>query len=205
MNISEEIKAKMPLIKKLLFGSAEKFVDAKLVDGTIIRIEPEAAVGGTVQVIGADGELMPAPDAQHQLEDGSVIATEGGLILEVIAAPEKHEDKPEDMEAAPAAPAPLNMDDIQKAVMGKVASQISERINNMKFANEADVVALKKENADLKNAVNELADLFEKFVSIPAEQPTKKVENYFKTDEKPSDNIDRWLQMRSKKKQSKNN
>lgn len=200
MNISEQIKEKMPLIKKLLFGSAEKFVDAKLVDGTIIRIEPEVAVGGTVQVIGADGELLPAPDAQHQLEDGSVVTTEGGLILEVIAAPAAPAEKPEDMEAAPAAPAapaPLNMDDIQKAVMGKVASQISERINNMKFASEADVVALKK-------AVNELADLFEKFVAIPTEQPTKKVENYFKTDEKPSDNIDRWLQMRSKKNQSKN-
>jgi hypothetical protein len=199
MNISEEIKAKMPAIKKLLFGSVQKFVDAKLVDGTIVRIEPEVAVGATVQVIGADGELLPAPDAQHQLEDGSVVSTEGGLILEVIAAPAAPAEKPEDMEAAPAAPqtpAPLNMDDIQKAVMGKVASQISERINNMKFASEADV-------ADLKKAVNELADLFEKFVATPTEQPTKKVENYFKTDE-PNDNLNKWLQLRSTKKQSKN-
>lgn len=199
MNISEEIKAKMPAIKKLLFGSVQKFVDAKLVDGTIVRIEPEVAVGATVQVIGADGELLPAPDAQHQLEDGSVVSTEGGLILEVIAAPAAPAEKPEDMEAAPAAPqtpAPLNMDDIQKAVMGKVASQISERINNMKFASEADVT-------DLKKAVNELADLFEKFVATPTEQPTKKVENYFKTDE-PNDNLNKWLQLRSTKKQSKN-
>ena len=199
MNISEEIKAKMPAIKKLLFGSVQKFVDAKLVDGTIVRIEPEVAVGATVQVIGADGELLPAPDAQHQLEDGSVVSTEGGLILEVIAAPAAPAEKPEDMEAAPDAPqtpAPLNMDDIQKAVMGKVASQISERINNMKFASEADVT-------DLKKAVNELADLFEKFVATPTEQPTKKVENYFKTDE-PNDNLNKWLQLRSTKKQSKN-
>jgi hypothetical protein len=198
MNISEEIKAKMPAIKKLLFGSVQKFVDAKLVDGTIVRIEPEVAVGATVQVIGADGELLPAPDAQHQLEDGSVVSTEGGLILEVIAAPVKEIEVEEVMDAAPAAPAPpqLNMEDIQKAVMGKVASQISERINNMKFASEADVT-------DLKKAVNELADLFEKFVATPTEQPTKKVENYFKTDE-PNDNLNKWLQLRSIKKQSKN-
>ena len=198
MNISEEIKAKMPAIKKLLFGTAQKFVDAKLVDGTIVRIEPEVAVGATVQVIGADGELLPAPDAQHQLEDGSVVSTEGGMILEVIAAPVKEIEVEEVMDAAPAAPAPpqLNMEDIQKAVMGKVASQISERINNMKFASEADV-------ADLKKAVNELADLFEKFVATPTELPTKKVENYFKTDE-PNDNLNKWLQLRSTKKQSKN-
>jgi hypothetical protein len=81
--------------------------------------------------------------------------------------------------------------------MGKVASQISERINNMKFASEADVT-------DLKKAVNELADLFEKFVATPTEQPTKKVENYFKTDEQPNDNLNKWLQLRSTKKQSKN-
>jgi hypothetical protein len=41
MNISEMVVAKMPQIKKLLFSekTAEAFVDAKLVDGTIIRYE----------------------------------------------------------------------------------------------------------------------------------------------------------------------
>jgi hypothetical protein len=196
MNISEEIKAKMPLIKKLLFGSVEKFIDAKLVDGTLVRIEPELAIGSMVQVIGADGELLPAPDAQHQLEDGSVVVTEGGLILEVIAAPEVVEEVDEVMEAAPVAPAPsFNMDDIQKAVMGKVAGAITERINNLKFASVNEVATLRKENADLKNAVSELADLFEKFVATPTEQPTKKVPNYFKTEE-PNDNLNKWLAMR---------
>jgi hypothetical protein len=196
MNISEEIKAKMPLIKKLLFGSVEKFIDAKLVDGTLVRIEPELAIGSMVQVIGADGELLPAPDAQHQLEDGSVVVTEGGLILEVIAAPEVVEEVDKVMEAAPVAPAPsFNMDDIQKAVMGKVAGAITERINNLKFASVNEVATLRKENADLKNAVSELADLFEKFVATPTEQPTKKVPNYFKTEE-PNDNLNKWLAMR---------
>lgn len=196
MNISEEIKAKMPLIKKLLFGSVEKFIDAKLVDGTLVRIEPELAIGSMVQVIGADGELLPAPDAQHQLEDGSVVVTEGGLILEVIAAPEVVEEVDKVMEAAPVAPAPsFNMEDIQKAVMGKVAGAITERINNLKFASVNEVATLRKENADLKNAVSELADLFEKFVATPTEQPTKKVPNYFKTEE-PNDNLNKWLAMR---------
>jgi len=199
MNISEEIKAKMPLIKKLLFGSVEKFIDAKLVDGTLVRIEPELAIGSMVQVIGADGELLPAPDAQHQLEDGSVVVTEGGLILEVIAAPAAPVVEPEDMGAEPNAPAPaqpqLNMEDIQKAVMGKVAGAITERINNLKFASVNEVATLRKENADLKNAVSELADLFEKFVATPTEQPTKKVPNYFKTEE-PNDNLNKWLAMR---------
>jgi len=199
MNISEEIKAKMPLIKKLLFGNVEKFIDAKLVDGTLVRIEPEVAVGAMVQVIGADGELLPAPDAQHQLEDGSVVVTEGGLILEIIAAPEEVVEVEEVMEAAPVASAPsFNMEDIQKAVMGKVAGAITERINNLKFASVNEVATLRKENADLKSAVSELASLFEKFVATPTEQPTKKVANYFKTEE-PNDNLNKWLAMRKPK------
>jgi len=199
MNISEEIKAKMPAIKKLLFGSVEKFIDAKLVDGTLVRIEPDVAVGSMVQVIGADGELLPAPDAQHQLEDGSVVVTEGGLILEIIAAPEEVVEVAEVMEAAPVASAPsFNMEDIQKAVMGKVAGAITERINNLKFASVNEVATLRKENADLKSAVSELASLFEKFVATPTEQPTKKVANYFKTEE-PNDNLNKWLAMRKPK------
>jgi hypothetical protein len=177
----------------------EKFIDAKLVDGTLVRIEPEVAVGAMVQVIGADGELLPAPDAQHQLEDGSVVVTEGGLILEIIAAPEEVVEVDEVMEAAPAAPAPsFNMEDIQKAVMGKVAGAITERINNLKFASVNEVATLRKENADLKSAVSELASLFEKFVATPTEQPTKKVANYFKTEE-PNDNLNKWLAMRKPK------
>jgi hypothetical protein len=86
-------------------------------------------------------------------------------FLEVIAAPEVVEEVDEVMEAAPVAPAPsFNMEDIQKAVMGKVAGAITERINNLKFASVNEVATLRKENADLKNAVSELADLFEKFV-----------------------------------------
>ena len=40
MNISELVGSKLPEIKKLLFSETteEAFVDAKLVDGTIVRV-----------------------------------------------------------------------------------------------------------------------------------------------------------------------
>ena len=82
--------------------------------------------------------------------------------------------------------------------MGKVAGAITERINNLKFASVNEVATLRKENADLKSAVSELASLFEKFVATPTEQPTKKVANYFKTEE-PNDNLNKWLAMRKPK------
>ncbi len=60
MNISELVGDKLPEIKNLLFGAEETeateetveaaFLDAKLVDGTIVRIEPAVEVGAVVKV-----------------------------------------------------------------------------------------------------------------------------------------------------------
>jgi hypothetical protein len=199
MNLEQTIKEKLGDIKKLLFATELKFEDAKLIDGTLVRIEPEVAVGALVQVIGADGELLPAPDAAHQLEDGSVVTTEGGLIVEIVPAPEG-DVVVEEMEVAPNAPtlAPpkpaFNMDEIQAAVMAKINASIGDRINNLKFASVAEVAALKAENENLKKAVNEMADLFEKFATTPTAEPTKPVKNYFKKE--PTDGLDRWLALR---------
>jgi hypothetical protein len=54
MNISELVGKKLPEIKKLLFSETteEAFVDAKLVDGTIVRVEPALEIGASVAVIG---------------------------------------------------------------------------------------------------------------------------------------------------------
>ena len=55
--LREKITAKLSAIKKVL---AEEEIpvameDAKLVDGTIVRIEPAIEIGATVQVISEDG------------------------------------------------------------------------------------------------------------------------------------------------------
>ena len=197
MNLEQTIKEKLGDIKKLLFATELKFEDAKLIDGTLVRIEPEVAIGALVQVIGADGELLPAPDAAHQLEDGSVVTTEAGLITEIIPAPEA-EIVVEEMEVAPNAPtlAPqkpaFNIDEIQAAVMAKINASIGDRINNLKFENEA----IKADNANLRKAVNEMADLFEKFATTPTATPTKAVKNYFKKED--ANGLDRWLETRKK-------
>jgi hypothetical protein len=197
MNLEQTIKEKLGDIKKLLFAMALKFEDAKLIDGTLVRIEPEVAIGALVQVIGADGELLPAPDAAHQLEDGSVVTTETGLITEIIPAPEA-EIVVEEMEVAPNAPTlaaqkpAFNMDEIQAAVMAKINASIGDRINNLKFENEA----IKADNANLRKAVNEMADLFEKFATTPTETPTKAVKNYFKKED--ANGLNRWLETRKK-------
>lgn len=184
-------------IKKLLFADAQKFVEATLVDGTLVSVEPALEVGAVVSVIGDGGEMLPAPDASHELQDGTVVVTEGGLIVEIVAVTEEPA-APAEAAAEPNKPAALSVDDIQAKVMAKVSQSIAERINSMKFAAAKDVAALKKENAELKKALGELADVFEAFATAPVAEPKKKVNNPFKS-ETPNDNIDRWLAMRKQK------
>jgi preprotein translocase subunit YajC len=199
MDIQERVKGKLAEIKKLLFNDeqAQKFVEATLVDGTVVSVEPALEVGAVVSVIGDGGEMLPAPDASHELQDGTLVVTEGGIIVEIVAVAEAPA-APAEAAAEPNKPAALSVDDIQAAVMQKVSQSIAERINSMKFAAAKDVAALKKENGELKKALGELADVFEAFATAPVDEPKKKVSNPFKADA-PNGNIDRWLAMRKQK------
>lgn len=59
--------------------SATTAVEAKeatLKDGTKVSIE-----GDKVFVVAADGTKTPAPDAEHELADGTKVKTAGGVIV----------------------------------------------------------------------------------------------------------------------------
>lgn len=66
----------------------EIFVEAKLKDGTVVKVEGDSlAEGAAVKVV---TEEMPdgiaAPDGVHMLEDGTEIETNGGMIVSVKEA-----------------------------------------------------------------------------------------------------------------------
>ena len=61
----------------------ELFVDAKLVDGTAIKVSGEGLVeGAKVMVVTEEGEI-PAPDGVHELEDGTKVETKEGIISKI--------------------------------------------------------------------------------------------------------------------------
>ena len=68
-------------IKKLL--GLIKFENSKMADGTLLQWEGELAEGTAINVIGEDGNSIPAEDATHTLEDGSKITTVGGLVTKI--------------------------------------------------------------------------------------------------------------------------
>ena len=175
MNISEIVGAKLPEIKKLLFSETteEAFVDAKLVDGTIIRYE-SLEIGATLSVVGEDGEIVAAPDGQHELESGEVVRTEEGVIVEVLE-PEaeeveeeaKDEEKEEEMSAEVPA---FDADAFKLDIMNSVATLIQSEVE--KFAKNDKV-------SDIEKAVSLMTDIVEKMAATPKEAPSKKVANPF--------------------------
>ncbi len=61
---------------------AAEVKETTLKDGTKIVIE-----GDMVSVVAADGTKTPAPDAEHELADGTKVKTMGGKIVVDAAAP----------------------------------------------------------------------------------------------------------------------
>jgi len=192
--LRERVTAKLSAIKKVLAEEqapeAVALEDAKLIDGTIVRIEPAIEIGATVQVISEDGSLMDARDTEHELESGDVIKTEGGVIIEIIPIEAPVEDVVEEemSEEAPViaeVPKGLNVEELTNNVMNKLNEAIVAKINNLKFASVKEVASLKAENKILKESMTELIDIVQKFAGTPTQEPKKKPYNPF-ADKEPS-------------------
>ena len=173
MNISELVGKKLPEIKKLLFSETteEAFVDAKLVDGTIVRVEPALKIGASVAVIGEDGETVPAPNKEHELESGEVVRTEGGVIVEIMT-PEPVEEEAEEVEEEMASEEKFDAEGFKADILSAVSELIKSEIAAAQFAKTEKVT-------DIEKAVGLITDIVEKMAATPKEEPTKKVPNPF--------------------------
>ena len=173
MNISELVGKKLPEIKKLLFSETteEAFVDAKLVDGTIVRVEPALEIGASVAVIGEDGETVPAPDGEHELESGEVVRTEGGVIVEIMT-PEPVEEEAEEVEEEMASEEKFDAEGFKADILSAVSELIESKIAEAQFAKTEKV-------SDIEKAVGLITDIVEKMAATPKEEPSKKVANPF--------------------------
>jgi hypothetical protein len=174
MNISELVGKKLPEIKKLLFSETteEAFVDAKLVDGTIVRVEPALEIGASVAVVGEDAEVVPAPDGEHELESGEVVRTEGGVIVEIMTPEPVAEEAEEEKEEEMAAEEKFDAEGFKADILSAVSELIKSEIAAAQFAKTEKVT-------DIEKAVGLITDIVEKMAATPKEEPSKKVANPF--------------------------
>jgi hypothetical protein len=102
-------------------GDEKEFGNAKLADGTIVQWEGELTEGTALLVVAEDGNTLPAPDAQHELEDGTLVTTLGGLVT-VIQPKEKEEELAEVEVEVP----PAMTEDVVQAVIDAIAPIVAE-------------------------------------------------------------------------------
>jgi len=170
MNISELVGAKLPEIKKLLFSETEeKFEDAKLADGTIVRYE-SLEIGAALSVVGEDGEIVPAPDGEHELESGDIVRTEGGVIVEIMSPEPLAEEAEQEEEMA--AEEKFDSEGFKADILSAVSELIKSEIAAAQFAKTEKV-------SDIEKAVGLITDIVEKMAATPKEEPSKKVANPF--------------------------
>ena len=137
----------------------EIFIEAKLKDGTIVKVEGDGlAEGAAVKVITEDmPDGIAAPDGVHMLEDGSEIETKEGLIVSIKEAIKEGDaevdasvdEMPEDVDGGD--PIQIELMEMLKDFMKKMAEKMSQMENKM-YSVENEFNAFKKEPAAKKIA-----------------------------------------------------
>jgi ATP-dependent protease ClpP protease subunit len=122
--MNSKIKNALSAIKAMLEGSKAEMIELK--DGSTVNIMGEIAVGSLV----TDEAGEPVADAVHELADGSLITTVGGMITE-ITAPEIVVE--EDVEALKTANAALTAEiEELKAQNSAFESEVMEEMKALK-------------------------------------------------------------------------
>jgi len=145
---------------KSVFADAEveettegNFAEATLVDGTIVKWEGELADGTALVVVMPEGEVA-APDGIHELSDGTIVETAGGLVVNIEAAGEQKKEEEEEMYDNEFTIEQLS-EMIEKSV-SKYAEAFTASLEAIKSENET----LRTELASVKSAKEELKNEF---------------------------------------------
>lgn len=129
----------------------EIFIDAKLVDGTVVKVAGDGLVEGAKVVVVTGDSEVPAPDATHELEDGTKIETKDGVIVKVIEAPQMEAPELE----KPAIDAPMGMSTEMFDMLKEFITKCSEKMAEMEQSYSSlknEFNAFKKEPAAKKIA-----------------------------------------------------
>jgi hypothetical protein len=149
-----------------------QMTDYILQDGTKISCD-KLAIGGTVTLNGA-----PAPDGDHQLQDGTIIQTAAGIITEISSPAEEAQDQEVNSDLA-MVPQPAATPEVTLA-------PVHEKMAKM----EADMAAittkcqkLEETMANHAEGMKKMIGMVEQMAKAPIADPAAKVSNQY-TNEK---------------------
>ena len=195
MNLKEGIEKLKGLIEKFNvepIATKQSFTEAKLMDGvTIVQYDAEELEQGVpVNVVTPEG-ILPMPDGNYVMEDGSKLHVMGGLV----AVYEKAEELPEGETIAPVAveeatPATGEME-VKTAPKRVIKSQVEEHIFSLELEGfepiKVDFSSMFKslvdENKALKDINKEMFGIVKAISNEPSVAPTEKVNKPFSVKE----------------------
>jgi len=151
---------------KMDFAKVEKFNSAKLADGTEVMWDGELAEGTAIMVVAEDGNQMPAPDAAHELEDGTIVTTVGGLVtsIEPKSEVEVEVELAEDNTMA-------KHEERMKSMEDKMA-EIETKMNEMFAAYESKFASISESNTAKFAAINAIVEEIAAEPIVVAAKPT---------------------------------
>jgi hypothetical protein len=151
---------------KMDFAKVEKFESAKLKDGTEIMWDGELAEGTALMVVAEDGNQMPAPDAPHELEDGTIVTTVGGLITAI--EPKKEVEVEIELAVAP------DMSKLEERLMAceeKMAS-METKMAEMFSAVDSKFATINDNNVSKFEAITKIVEDIAAEPIVPIAKPT---------------------------------
>ena len=121
------------------------FGEAALVDGTIVKWEGELAEGTALTVVLPEGEVA-APDGIHEITDGTIIETAGGLVVNIQAMSEiATEDNEFTTEM---------LNEMVEKALAKYAEAFTATLEGIKSENDSlklELAAIKADKETLRN------------------------------------------------------
>lgn len=148
---------------KMNFAKIEKFESAKLKDGTEIMWDGELAEGTAIMVV-TDGNQMPAPDATHELEDGTMVTTVGGLVSKI-------EGKEKEVEVEMAAPIDMTKIEERMAACEEKMKSMETKMGEMFATIESKYEAVNKLNESKFEAIKVIVDEIAEEPAVAVEKP----------------------------------
>jgi hypothetical protein len=146
-----------------------KFESYNLLDGTSIEISA-LEVGGSVNIMDANGDATPAPDAEYTLADGTEVSVAGGSITAIATK----EDGP--------------IDPAESEEMAQFKSQIA----NQSVEIEGLKAEIKTQSEQFNEAFKQLIEVVETIANAPSAEPSKQPQG-FKHTEPIADKEERLL------------
>lgn len=165
-----DVKVLLSKLKEIFTEDAPmSFEEAKLADGlTIIKWEGPLAEGTSVMVVSESGEV-PAPDGEHELQDGRKITVENGKVTALVM-PEvmPAEEAPVEVEIEAKQEMAEDLKPMVEECMAKIM-KMEEMISALEAKISEKMGATEEKMNTQKDAFSKLVEIVEKLADAPSE------------------------------------